>query len=546
MPTPVELFARGLHLYEAGQWERAQDTLRHVLSLAPRHGGALHLLGTMAFHVGEHAEAAEFFRKAAVADPGNAFFQSSLGAAYQALGKLTEARTQHEQALRLSPNDALVLNNLGITLASLGEAEQAVAVFRRALALTPADPEILTNLAAALRALGKLNEATDCCQRALQLRPGFAEAYHNLGNVLLDQDQPDEALRHFDLALQCAPGFAQAHLSRGRALQATAQIDPAVLACRQALQINPACLEAYLRLGDVLLALNQSAEAQAVYEQALRVRPDSSEVYNGLGNAYFAQGELDQAESCYGSALCRTFFLAFRVCDSYTHLDRSPATNQEKRQFSRRGERRSGTEPARYREERAIMYRIRATRFSACAVLVFLALTAPVKAEVIILFNTGVADNGTLLPAGAVDPHYQLIFSSDPRYPGPDARVPSPIDTAWLPNGPDSQWIAPRPEYPSVQGGIYIYQTTFDLTGLDPYTAVIVGQWATDNDAEIFLNGVSTGIITPFVGFTQFYPFTIDSGFVEGVNTLEFVVNNGPATASGIRVELSGEADVIP
>jgi len=63
------------------------------------------------------------------------------------------------------------------------------------------------------------------------------------------------------------------------------------------------------------------------------------------------------------------------------------------------------------------------------------------------LFNTGVNTNGALLASGSVDPHYQLVQSADPSFPGPDVRVLNdtgfPIPP-WLANWPNSKWIAPQ------------------------------------------------------------------------------------------------------
>jgi len=59
------------------------------------------------------------------------------------------------------------------------------------------------------------------------------------------------------------------------------------------------------------------------------------------------------------------------------------------------------------------------------------------------LYDTGVDDQAVPLPGGAVDPHYSLISSADPVYPGPGAIVASVIPAAyWTPNG-SSKWIAP-------------------------------------------------------------------------------------------------------
>jgi hypothetical protein len=161
------------------------------------------------------------------------------------------------------------------------------------------------------------------------------------------------------------------------------------------------------------------------------------------------------------------------------------------------------------------------------------------------LFNTGVAPDGALLPAGTVDPHYTLIESDDPEYSGPEAvtiNAGFPVGP-WLAEGPDSRWIAPRAEQAIGNAeGNYVYRTTFDLTGLDPSGASITGRWSVDNEGvDILINGESTGISNNS-GFASWSEFEIFWGFISGVNTLDFVVWNAPATPNptGLRVEMQG------
>ena len=162
------------------------------------------------------------------------------------------------------------------------------------------------------------------------------------------------------------------------------------------------------------------------------------------------------------------------------------------------------------------------------------------------LFNTGLA------AGGSVDPHYSLIESNDESFPGPNAIVANPPAGAWLSNTVTSKWISPSTNQSQVNGGNadgnYTYRTTFDLTGLDPGSASITGQWATDNGGLIKLNGNSTGQTTGIEEFGGFTPFSISTGFVSGVNTLDFVVNNYPGpdfNPTGLRVELSGTATIL-
>ncbi|MHC1762959.1 MAG: immunoglobulin domain-containing protein [Verrucomicrobiia bacterium] len=160
------------------------------------------------------------------------------------------------------------------------------------------------------------------------------------------------------------------------------------------------------------------------------------------------------------------------------------------------------------------------------------------------VFGTGLNAQGGLLEAGETDPHFTITTSPDPDFPGPTAAVLNdawPVQAGvWVVHGPDSKWIAPQADQSVGNApGDYVYRTTFDLTGHDPARIQLVGAWAVDNaGTDIRVNGTSTGITS--AGFNSLTPFTISSGFVAGINTLEFLVNNAgdAANPTGLRVDL--------
>lgn len=173
-----------------------------------------------------------------------------------------------------------------------------------------------------------------------------------------------------------------------------------------------------------------------------------------------------------------------------------------------------------------------------------------VRAAVPGLFNTGVDDNKVALADGAIDPHYQLIVNADNAF-SLDAIVQDstafPIVTGpWVANNASGKWIGPRFDTSGAAGlaqggGVYVYQTSFDLTGVDKDSAVITGSWGVDNEGlAIRVNGQPTGIVNNN-GFASLTPFTINRNnatFVNGVNTLEFEVRNVDTVAgyTGLRV----------
>lgn len=109
----------------------------------------------------------------------------------------------------------------------------------------------------------------------------------------------------------------------------------------------------------------------------------------------------------------------------------------------------------------------------------------------------------------------------------------------WLGDSSTSAWIGPTGATDLTGGaGNYDYRTTFTLSATDAAVASIAGRWSVDNaGVDILLNGASTG--NNAADFQSFYNFSINNGFVAGVNTLDFIVNNagGP---TGLRTELVG------
>ncbi len=171
------------------------------------------------------------------------------------------------------------------------------------------------------------------------------------------------------------------------------------------------------------------------------------------------------------------------------------------------------------------------------AVVVIMSLGVCAFGTPITISNTGL---GAVNP-GDQDPNWSIIAPSAGNtyevYGSPNLAEPFPY---WKANDGTSQWIGPQARYEagaSDAQGTWLFRTTFDLTGLLPETAVITGNWLADNKGtNIYINGVATGQVTPLNAFgplSLWSSFTINSGFISGVNTLDFEVLNQDAGAGG-------------
>lgn len=180
-----------------------------------------------------------------------------------------------------------------------------------------------------------------------------------------------------------------------------------------------------------------------------------------------------------------------------------------------------------------------------------LALASSAHSASIPLFNTGVDASGTPQANGSPELHYTLI--SAPAGAASGIRVATSANgfpiPPWLGDDGASAWDGPNSDSQlNGPAGQYDYQVTFSLAGLDPATATIMGQWASDDHGDdILINGISTGQMTAS-GYSAFTPFAVNSGFKSGTNTLDFLFTNGGGP-TGLRVEMTGTAaalDAVP
>jgi len=164
------------------------------------------------------------------------------------------------------------------------------------------------------------------------------------------------------------------------------------------------------------------------------------------------------------------------------------------------------------------------------------------------LFNTGVNGSGGLLANTTIDPHYSVIAAPNPyntAYTGTGSDTTGPMP--WLDDGPNSRWIGVTPWMAEWRPtGTYTFRTTFDLSGMIPGSATINLSIVADNTCDVYLNGVHTGITTPFEKFDSFSNYSISSGFINGVNTLDFSIYEPGSTPCGLRVEMTGYATPVP
>ncbi len=152
------------------------------------------------------------------------------------------------------------------------------------------------------------------------------------------------------------------------------------------------------------------------------------------------------------------------------------------------------------------------------------AMVAPFASASTVPPSTGVDSSGNVLSSGTVDPNYSILSSPY----GAAAAVVTTPNSGWITAPAGSQWISIGADQTPGQNyavGTYIYQTFFTLSSSQASNFSISGEWAADDSGSIYLNGNLVGDYA--ANWYNLFPFSITSGFLTGVNTLDFDVYNG-------------------
>ncbi len=160
------------------------------------------------------------------------------------------------------------------------------------------------------------------------------------------------------------------------------------------------------------------------------------------------------------------------------------------------------------------------------------------------LFNTGTDSSNLALVGGAgtVDGHYTIV--------GVGSAV-TYVHPGYLPDDANSRWLS-ESSTGSFNAGTRTFRLTFNMTGLNINTALLTGNWGGDNCGVVQLNGGPTSGTLPGTGgtcvdplaYTVLTAFSFNSGFLSGVNNLDFIVTDTSAPGAVRVAGISGQASL--
>jgi tetratricopeptide (TPR) repeat protein len=144
LPERWSLFYdRGVALERSGQWERAEQDLKHALELKPEQPLVLNYLGYSWVDRGENLDqGVKMIEKAVELRPEDGYIVDSLGWAHYRMGDYAGAVEYLEKAIELVPQDPTINDHLGDAYWQSGRMNEARYQWRRALQFGPQENEV--------------------------------------------------------------------------------------------------------------------------------------------------------------------------------------------------------------------------------------------------------------------------------------------------------------------------------------------------------------------------------------------------------------------
>jgi protein O-GlcNAc transferase len=325
----------GVIALQRGDLAAAQTQIAQALTVKPRDHGALNNLGTTLMRAGRLQDALVQFERATKAQPAFADAQSNLGNVLRRLGRVAEAVAPLRKAWAANQKSAEIADLLGASLIETGDARGATAVFEAAVKLRPRDAQAWTHLAIASRQAGDAPRALAAADAALALAPESVEALGARGLSLAALGQPAAAREAFARGVHLAPRDARAQHNLGVFLREQGELALAIEHLRQAVQLDPALAPAQETLVAALVDAGRGDEALRHSQSYADAHPDSAGALAMRAAAEFARDRIEDAVALYARAAAAQGVQAAMLVDYGNALFASGDAVAATKQFAR-------------------------------------------------------------------------------------------------------------------------------------------------------------------------------------------------------------------
>ena len=214
----IESLAQARALVANDHLLQASDIYKAVLEVDPNCLEALHVLGSIEFHVKNLENSLKLLIRATALHPKNGQLQLLLGKCAKQLGQLDLARKCLNKAIFVDSNLAEAYVELGLLFFESGDLDSAIENLMGALKIAPENFDALNNLGIVLKEKGDFAHSLNCYDQATLLDPTSPTPHLNRGVLFHMLGRFEQARKDLDRSIELAPQNASTHMSKGQLL----------------------------------------------------------------------------------------------------------------------------------------------------------------------------------------------------------------------------------------------------------------------------------------------------------------------------------------
>ena len=154
-------------LHASGNRAKAEIIYQKIIGADPRHPDSLHIIGGLAFCMGEEILAIEMLNQAIQLNSGRSQYYGTLGDVYKKQGKLNEALQCYRKAEQLDPSVAEIMISLAKVYHLKGRVDDAATCYGKALKAKPNSVPALVGLGTIYKEMGWTKDAESLYARSL-------------------------------------------------------------------------------------------------------------------------------------------------------------------------------------------------------------------------------------------------------------------------------------------------------------------------------------------------------------------------------------------
>lgn len=324
--TPAGLDARvqlAEHHLAAARRDEARTLVAEVLTVRPRHGGALVLRGRMHLREGDASAAIADLRAAARDQPARPELVGLLAQAHLIDGEPQLAQAVLADAVSTDPQNADLRLLLASLLVERGDRRAAHAEIDAALLHAPgAAPRLHAFRARIQLAAGELAAAEKSLVAFRDAAPAEPAAHLQLARLLNDRGKPEAALRALEVGCEALPRHALLWSTR---LAQLVRLRRAADAQRAIEAFDPADALRQQLTGELALARGEVADARSAFERWALSEPGAPEAHLGLAKVLMAQGRIEPARDALQRGVAAnpdSIALRLALADWWSQADR--------------------------------------------------------------------------------------------------------------------------------------------------------------------------------------------------------------------------------